>query len=110
MGPETSLPANIIGIAEGTLYDKGGPLNNYTVPESNLEALIAPCGAKSVTLDFKQFKLLANANLKIFDGTDATGTPLHSGSGFTLNNAPTGPITANSGTMYLLFQLNSGRY
>ena len=108
MGPETSLPANIIGIAEGTLYDKGGPLNNYTVPESNLEALIAPCGAKSVTLEFKQFKLLANANIKIYDGTDATGTPLHTGNGFTLGNEPTGPITSNSGTLYLLFNSTAG--
>ncbi|MBR9860583.1 hypothetical protein GYB22_07490, partial [bacterium] len=108
IGPETSLPNNIIGIPEGTLYDKGGPNNDYTVPEANLEALIAPCGAQSVTLNFKQFKLLANANLKVYDGVNALGTPLHTGSGFTAGNAPSGPITANSGTIYLLFNSSSG--
>jgi PKD repeat protein len=108
IGPETSIPNNIIGIPEGTIYDKGGPLNNYTVPEANLEALIAPCGAQSVTLTFKQFKLLSNANLKIYDGTNALGTPLHTGTGFTAGNAPTGPITANSGTLYMLWNSTSG--
>jgi PKD repeat protein len=108
MGPETSLPANIITAESGTLYDKGGPNNNYTVPEANLEALIAPCGAQSVTVTFEQFKLNANANLKIYDGVNALGTPLHSGSGFTAGNAPTGPITASTGTMYLLWNSTSG--
>ena len=108
MGPETSLPNNIITAEDGTLYDKGGPLGNYTVPEANLEALIAPCGAKSVTITFKQFKLLSNANLQIYDGVNALGTPLHSGSGFTAGNAPTGPITASTGTMYLLWNSTSG--
>lgn len=108
MGPETSLPANVITATEGTLYDKGGPDNNYTVPEANLEALIAPCGAKSVTVVFKQFKLNANANLKIFDGENALGTPLHSGNGFTKGNEPSGPITANSGMLYLLWNSSTG--
>ncbi|MFY0645173.1 MAG: DUF5011 domain-containing protein, partial [Bacteroidia bacterium] len=108
MGPETSLPNNIITAKTGTLYDKGGPINNYTVPEANLEALIAPCGAKSVTLEFEQFKLLANANLKIYDGQNALGTPLHPGSGFTESAPPTGPITANSGLMYLLWNSTVG--
>ena len=108
IGPETSLPANIITAETGTLYDKGGPLNNYTQPEANLEALIAPCGAKSVTLEFAQFKLLSNANLKIYDGPNALGTPLHTGTGFTEGNEPTGPITANSGLMYLLWNSTSG--
>jgi hypothetical protein len=108
MGPETSLPANIISAASGTLYDKGGPFGNYTVPEANLEALIAPCGASSVTVTFEQFKLLANANLKVYDGVNALGTPLHTGSGFTAGNAPSGPITANTGTLYMLWNSTSG--
>ncbi len=108
MGPETSLPANIITAETGTLYDKGGPFNDYTVPEANLEALIAPCGATSVTLEFAQFKLLSNANLKIYDGVNALGTPLHPGDGFTEGNAPTGPITSNSGLLYLLWNSSTG--
>ena len=108
MGPETSLPANVITAAQGTLYDKGGELGNYTAPEANLEALIAPCGAQSVTLNFNMFRLNANANLKIYDGVNALGTPLHTGSGFTAGNTPSGPITASSGAMYLLWNSSVG--
>ena len=108
IGPETSLPANVITAPSGTIFDKGGQFNNYTVPESNLEALIAPCGAASVSLTFSTFKLNANANLKIYDGVNALGTPLHSGSGFTAGNAPSGTITANSGALYLLWNSTAG--
>jgi len=108
MGPETSLPANIISSSRGVIFDKGGENNNYTQPESNLEALIAPCGAQSVTLNFTMFKLLANANLKIYDGVNALGTPLHSGAGFTAGNFPSGSLTANSGAMYLLWNSSAG--
>ncbi|MEY2923596.1 MAG: hypothetical protein RLZZ337_136 [Bacteroidota bacterium] len=108
IGPETSLPANVITAPSGTIYDKGGQFNNYTAPEANLEALIAPCGASSVSLTFSTFKLNANANLKIYDGVNALGTPLHSGSGFTAGNAPSGTLTANSGAMYLLWNSSAG--
>ncbi len=108
IGPETSLPSNVITAGAGTIYDKGGEFNDYTAPEANLEALIAPCGAQSVTLNFEMFKLLANANLKIYDGVNALGTPLHPGNGFTGGNAPSGPITASSGAMYLLFNSTPG--
>lgn len=108
IGPETSLPANVITAPSGTIYDKGGQFNNYTAPEANLEALIAPCGAASVSLTFSTFKLNANANLKIYDGVNALGTPLHSGTGFTAGNAPSGTIVANSGAMYLLWNSTAG--
>jgi PKD repeat protein len=108
IGPETSLPANIITATRGTLYDKGGPNNNYPSNDANLEALIAPCGAQSVTLNFNMFKVLSNGNLKVYDGTNALGTPLHSGNGFTQGNAPSGPLTANSGAMYLLWNSGAG--
>ena len=52
------------------------------------------------------FKVNANANLKVYDGTNALGVALHSGTGFTAGNEPTAPLTANSGAMYLLW--NSG--
>ena len=87
---------------------KGGQFNNYTAPEANLEALIAPCGAASVSLDFTTFKLNANANLKIYDGVNALGTPLHSGNGFTAGNAPSGTIVANSGALYMLWNSSAG--
>ncbi|MEY2923597.1 MAG: hypothetical protein RLZZ337_137 [Bacteroidota bacterium] len=108
IGPETSLPANVITAPSGTIYDKGGQFNNYTAPEANLEALIAPCGAASVSLNFTTFKLNSNANLKIYDGVNALGTPLHSGNGFTAGNAPSGTLVANSGAMYLLWNSSAG--
>jgi PKD repeat protein len=46
--------------------------------------------------------------LKVYDGTNALGTPLHPGTGFTQGNAPSGPLTANSGAMYLLWNSGAG--
>ncbi len=107
MGAATALPAGIITTSSGVLYDKGGPFGNYS-PNETLEALIAPCGAQSVTLDFSVFEVNANATLRIYDGVNALGTALHPGNGFTLGNEPTGSITANSGAMYLLWVATAG--
>jgi PKD repeat protein len=107
MGAATALPAGIITTASGELFDKGGPTGNYSAGETN-EALIAPCGAQSVTLEFTQFKVNANATLKIYDGLNALATPIHTGNGYTLGNEPTGPITASSGAMYLLWTTTAG--
>lgn len=101
MGGETSLPFNIIEAASGTLYDKGGPALNYSSPDE-IEALIAPCGAVSVTLDFKQFKVAAGAKMYIYDGEDPTGIALHPAGGFSQANKPK-KVTANSGQMYISF-------
>lgn len=107
MGAGTALPANVITVSAGTIYDDGGQTGNYGNNKTT-EALIAPCGAKSVSLDFTTFNLRANATLKIYDGVNALGTPLHSGNGFTAGNAPSGTITANSGAMYLLWTSTTG--
>ena len=107
MGTATVLPAGIITTPSGVIFDKGGPNANYTAPETN-EALIAPCGAQSVTLEFTQFVVNANATLRIYDGVNALGTPIHPGNGYTLGNEPTGPITAPSGAMYLLWTTTAG--
>ncbi len=107
MGAATALPAGVITIPSGELFDKGGPTGNYSSPDYN-EALIAPCGAQSVTLEFTQFEVRANATLKIYDGLNALATPLHTGNGYTLGNEPTGPITASSGAMYLLWTTRAG--
>jgi len=108
MGAGTALPANVINVTAGTIYDDGGPTGNYGNNKTT-EALIAPCGAKSVSLDFTSFDLNANATLKIYDGVNALGTPLHTGNGFTAGNAPSGSITANSGAMYMLWTSSAGR-
>jgi PKD repeat protein len=104
MGTATVLPAGIITTASGTIYDKGGPNGNYTAPETN-EALIAPCGAQSVTIDFTTFDVNANATMRIYDGVNALGTLIGT---YTLGSEPTGPITANSGAMYLLWTTTAG--
>lgn len=104
MGPETSLPFNVIEALSGMIFDKGGPDNPY-VANDEVEALIAPCGAESVTLEFKQWKVMTNATLRIFDGENATGTLLAT---LTSTTPPTGPITANSGQMYLSFRSTIG--
>ncbi len=113
MGAQTQLPAGIITTSSGVLFDKGGVSGNYpsggATPETQ-EALIAPCGAQSVSLDFTTFQVAANATLRIYDGTNALGTPLHTGSGFTNTDdaSSIGTITAKSGAMYLLWVATSG--
>ena len=92
MGAGTALPANVISVSAGTIYDDGGPTGNYGNSKTT-EALIAPCGAASVSLDFTSFDLNANATIKIYDGVNALGTPLHTGNGFTAGNEPSGTIT-----------------
>jgi len=99
MGAGTVQP---IYESSGNIIDDGGRTGNYSKNRIDY-ATIIPCGAKKITLTFSQFKLGTNANLKIFDGTDASFPPLHSGSGFTSTNKPVGPIIATSGAMYLYF-------
>ncbi|MCC6720778.1 MAG: DUF5011 domain-containing protein [Bacteroidia bacterium] len=105
LGAGTVIP---IYESNGNLIDDGGRTGNYSNNRVDY-ATIIPCGAKKISLTFSQFKVAAGDILRIYDGTDATGTPLHTGSGFTLGNAPskTTPIVANSGAMYVLFTTNS---
>ena len=105
---DAGLRDAVVGAATGTLTDDGGPINNYTTSGTYIFSTIAPCGAKSVTLEFQQWKVLSNANLKVYDGLNALGTPLHSGTGFTSSNPPTGALKANSGAMYLIWETTSG--
>jgi PKD repeat protein len=107
MGPETLLPNNVIQNVSGTLYDKGGPSGDYTVPEANLEALIAPCGAESVTVVFDVWKVNSNVNLEIYDGVNVDGKPLHPQGGFNDQNAPDS-LVAESGAMYFLWNSTAG--
>ncbi len=68
---------------------------------------IFPCGATKITLSFSYFKVSSGTYLKIYDGTDASGKALHPGSGFTYGNAPSSPLVAYSGAMYLYFSTGS---
>ena len=93
--------------SNGNIIDDGGRTGPYSNNRIDY-ATIIPCGAKKITLKFSQFKIKDNGDLlKIYDGTDASGKPLHPGTGFTLGNVPTGPIVATSGAMYIYFSSNS---
>lgn len=104
MGPGTltSIEGNTITCPAGTLKNKDNGSGNYATPESNLDALIAPCGATKVTFKFTTWQVRSNVNLKVYDGQDASGTPLHSGNGFNDQNVP-GTLVSNSGAMYFLW-------
>ena len=105
MGPGTvtGIPGNVITCEAGTLKNKDDGSGNYASPEANLDALISPCGATSITFTFDQWLVKANVNLKVYDGQDATGTPLHPKSGFTATDTPSAPVVAKSGALYFLW-------
>ena len=105
MGPGTvtNIPGNVIICESGSLVNKDDGTGNYSTPEAGLDALIAPCGASEVTMEFDYFTVKANVNLKIYDGQDANGIALHTGDGFTSANPPSGTFTAKSGALYILF-------
>ncbi|MBO6517939.1 MAG: hypothetical protein JJ975_15455, partial [Bacteroidia bacterium] len=105
MGPGTltSIPGNVITCTAGSLTSKGDGTGNYSANENGLDALIAPCGATSITFSFNKWVVKPGVNLKIYDGQDATGTPLHPNLGFTEKDVPTAPLVAKSGAMYFLW-------
>jgi PKD repeat protein len=105
MGPgtQTSTPGNVITCVAGSLEDKDDGNGNYSTPEANLDALIAPCGAQEITFKFDMWKVASNVNLKVYDGQDATGIPLHPGNGFTAVDTPSGPLVAKTGGLYFLW-------
>jgi PKD repeat protein len=105
MGPGTitSIPGNVITCTSGTLKSKTDGSGNYSTNESGLDALVAPCGATSITFEFDSWKMKPGVNLKIYDGQDASGTPLHPANGFTDKQIPSGPLTASSGALYFLW-------
>ena len=108
MGPGTltSISGNVITCAAGSMISKMDGSGNYSPNESGLDALIAPCGATSISFSFDKWKVKSGVNLKIYDGQDATGVALHPNNGFDDKNAPSAPIVAKSGAMYFLW--NSG--
>jgi len=90
----------------GNIMDDGGRTGNYSNNRIDY-ATIIPCGAKAITLTFSQFKVAAGDELKIYDGVNALGKPLHPGTGFSNVTRPTTPLVATSGAMYLYFTTNS---
>jgi hypothetical protein len=99
------LPSGTIEAVRGTLFDNGGPDFNYD-PAQNLQALIAPCGARSVTMEFNEWDLATDATLQLFDGVNAAAPSLGL---FSNANPPTAPIVASSGALYLLWNATGSR-
>ncbi|MGK5085277.1 CUB domain-containing protein [Bdellovibrionota bacterium FG-1] len=90
----------------GILFDSGGPSGNYSDNE-NCGFLIQLGAGHTVQLGLSAFSLEEGADfLKIYDGADATGTPLHTGAGFTGGNLPSS-VMAQSGSMYLVMTSDS---
>ena len=52
-------------------------------------------------MTFDYWTVESNVTLRIYDGPNAAGTPLHTGNGFTKANPPVGAIVAKSGALYM---------
>lgn len=105
LGAGTTEP---ITSSNGRIFDNGGELFDYPsfggANNTVYTALISPCGAESVTLDFDTFAVAKDVTLRIYDGSDPNGIPLHPTGGFDENNVPSGPIVGNSGALYLFWE------
>jgi PKD repeat protein len=126
---------NQSNMVSGYLYDDGGKDGTYSNPivgdERTCTFLIEPKCASSISLAFLDFDVVEVGNsacptlpgdaVRIYDGTDNTGTPLHlqfvnpfSGQpdyplGFDNRHGVIPPgVTANSGSMFVEFYVNCG--
>ena len=90
----------------GCILDDGGRTGPYSNDRKDY-ATIIPSGTNKITLKFKQFRVDFGDSLKVYDGTNNSGKPIHTGKGFTLGNTPKSPLIATSGAMYLFFSTNS---
>lgn len=87
----------------GKLFDDGGK-NGLYGNGKNCSFLIDPC-ASEVTLSFSRFAMESGDFLRVYDGVDANGIPLHTGAGFTGSALP-GSVTASTGKMFVQFITN----
>lgn len=103
----------------GFLYDDGGKFAGYNSSKS-CTMLIAPTCASKVVLKFNQFDMSIYQTpggdwLKVYDGTNSTGIPLHTGIGWPNGiqnlggNLPWLPPTlvANSGKMFIEYRTDA---
>jgi hypothetical protein len=98
---------SITALSQGVIYDNGGRSGNYLTgvagSPANNSFLISPCGATEISLNISTLKFADNShNLRVWDGINSSGTPLHPQGGFNRTNsvAPINVI-ATSGAMYL---------
>jgi PKD repeat protein len=86
----------------GRIFDSGGEDLNYQNGSTvnSCFFLINPCADK-ITLNFKTFDYASGDFLRVYDGSDNTGKPFHSGSGFSSNSLPPNYLVAESGAMFI---------
>jgi PKD repeat protein len=91
----------------GRIFDGGGPNADYLNNENHYKVL-RPC-AKKVYLRFNTFNFASGDFVRVYDGEDNTGIPLHPGNGFTTGAQPNPnvPLVAKSGVMYIEEVTNS---
>jgi hypothetical protein len=103
-------------VSSGRVIDHAGASANYGSNRSNFvdRLLIQPCNAQVINLKFQQLRFADNNDiLKVYDGPDEGGKPLHPGTGFSLSNqvsALRDTFRATSGAMYLTFQSNASGF
>lgn len=83
----------------GRITDDGGETSAYQ--SRSCDFLIQPC-AKEVVLRFSDFDYRPGDNLFVYDGEDASGTPLHPNGGFNFSSSPLGlTLVAKSGSVFI---------
>ncbi len=87
-------------VAAGKFVDEGDVNNGYN-DNSSCDMLLNPC-AEELYLNFKSFDLGSGDYLRIYDGSDLSGIPLFSGSGYTGTTIP-GPFTSYTGNLFIEF-------
>jgi PKD repeat protein len=104
-----NIPAHgneIVTVCEGTIYDSGGPTENYL--EGNFGSLtIAPPGATSISITFNEFNYEEHSDfLYVYDGDQNTGTLLGAFTGTSLQGqtltSSTGVLTIQEYTDHFL--------
>lgn len=83
----------------GKIYDEGGKDYNYS-DFNACDLLVEPC-AKEVNIRINFLDLSISDFLRIYDGKNNSGTPLHTGNGFTGSISAPITLTAKSGSFFL---------
>jgi Zn-dependent metalloprotease len=98
----------------GYLYDNGGPDGSY-LSGSDSWVTIAPCGAASVTINFEEFVLEADANcqydyLEVYDGSSINASLLGSYCGTTSSsgNYPPSSLTSTGPSITIRLVADNG--
>jgi|GEM_PF-1257766 len=97
----------------GFVYDDGGPTSDYA-NNKNCDLVLTPC-AHQLSLKFKEFNVASGDYLRVYEGTNASGTPLWNVNAYGtsgLTGTMTNPdfkteLTSKTGKMYIQWQTNA---